>query len=78
MDLKGKGFIITESASNNITPSMIVEKPNSVKFVAEIQEAEAPNRNKRIYSKLAIDEAIKHSTVNSLAPHYGNIVLNSR
>lgn len=63
MDLKGKGYIITESASNNITPSMIVEKPNSVKFVAEIQEAEAPNRNKRIYSKLAIDEAIKHYTI---------------
>lgn len=60
---KGKGYIIYEAASNSLTPTLISEQPKFLKFTAELQEAETPNRNRRIYSKEAIDSGIKHYTV---------------
>lgn len=39
------------------------ESNNVTKFVAEIQEAEAPNRNRRIYSKEALESAIMHYSI---------------
>lgn len=60
---KGKGYLITEAASTGITPRVIQEEDQTTKFIAEIQEAEAPNRNGRIYSKEALDAAIRHYSI---------------
>lgn len=60
---KGKGYLITEAASTGITPRVIQEEEQTTKFIAEIQEAEAPNRNGRIYSKEALDAAIRHYSI---------------
>lgn len=60
---KDKGYIIFEAASANITPAMITDEQKVARFVAQLQEAEEPNRNNRIYSKNAIDGAIKHYSV---------------
>lgn len=60
---KGKGYLITEAASTGITPRVIQEEDQTTKFIAEIQEAETPNRNGRIYSKEALDAAIRHYSI---------------
>ena len=60
---KGKGYLITEAASTGITPRIVHDSEVTTKFVAEIQEAEAPNRNGRIYSKEALDSAIRHYSI---------------
>lgn len=57
---KGKGYLITEAATTGISPRIVHDSEVTTKFVAEIQEAEAPNRNGRIYSKEALDSAIRH------------------
>lgn len=60
---KGKGYLITEAATAVITPRVVQEDEQSTKFIAEIQEAEAPNRNGRIYSKEALDAAVRHYSI---------------
>lgn len=51
-------FIINESA---ISSSAVVEKKNSdtITFIATLQEADAPNRNGRIYPKTVLEEGIR-------------------
>jgi hypothetical protein len=51
-------FIINESA---ITSPAIVEKRNTdtITFIATLQEADAPNRNGRIYPKSVLEEGIR-------------------
>lgn len=61
---KGKGYLITEAATTGISPRIVHDSEVTTKFVAEIQEAEAPNRNGRIYSKEALDSAIRHYSNN--------------
>ena len=60
---KGKGYLITEAATTGISPRIVHDSEVTTKFVAEIQEAEAPNRNGRIYSKEALDSAIRHYSI---------------
>lgn len=61
--IKGKGYLITEAATTGISPRIVHDSEVTTKFVAEIQEAEAPNRNGRIYSKEALDSAIRHYSI---------------
>ena len=51
-------FIINESA---ISSSAIVEKKSNdtITFIATLQEADAPNRNGRIYPKTVLEEGIR-------------------
>lgn len=63
MDTSKRGYLIIESALNEMDPVILSEEQNTIRFKAQLQEAEMPNRNRRIYSKDAIDNAIKHYSV---------------
>lgn len=54
---KKDGYVILESGYTS-TPEIVSDKCDVTIFKAIIQEAELPNRNKRIYSKKALEEAI--------------------
>lgn len=54
---KKDGYVILESSYTS-TPEIVSDKCDVTIFKAIIQEAELPNRNKRIYSKRALEEAI--------------------
>lgn len=83
-----EGFIVCEEFTSS-TPSILAEENKSVIFEAVLQEADAPNRNKRIYGKDVLSEALNSPTIQeklrnktfygkiSLALHYSNIVSNS-
>jgi len=66
-----KGFIVVEDASTLATPTIIGTNSSkeSIKFEAELQEAEAPNRNGRIYDFKAIDDALNYYTVKEKIKH---------
>ena len=63
MDTSKRGYLIIESALNETDPIILSEEQNTIRFKAQLQEAEMPNRNRRVYSKDAIDGAIKHYSV---------------
>ena len=55
---EGRQYIINESSLTN--PVSISKKSsNTVEFIAVLQEADAPNRNGRIYPKAVLEEGIK-------------------
>lgn len=66
---ESKGIIIVESAEAPSAPSIVNQNLNTVKFEAELQEADAPNRNNRIYEKSAIDDALQYYTVKEKLKH---------
>jgi hypothetical protein len=51
-------FLIRESAFS-ATPSVLKHNPNTVEFIAVLQEADVPNRNGRIYYKKVLTEALE-------------------
>jgi hypothetical protein len=51
-------FLINESAFS-ATPTISKRNPNTVEFVAVMQEADRPNRNGRIYYKTVLEQALK-------------------
>lgn len=57
-----EAYVITETALTT-SPEIIEDNGKTIKFVAELQEAEAPNRNGRIYSREAIENALNHYSV---------------
>lgn len=57
-----EGFVVCEEFTSH-TPSILAEENKSVTFEAILQEADAPNRNKRIYSKSVLAEALNAPTV---------------
>lgn len=57
-----EGFIVCEEFTSS-TPSILAEENKSVIFEAVLQEADAPNRNKRIYGKDVLSEALNSPTV---------------
>lgn len=59
---ESKGFIVVEDAANS-APTIVEQNVNTVKFEAELQEADAPNRNNRIYDYSAINEALNNYTI---------------
>ena len=55
---KQRQYIINESSLTN--PVSISKKSsNTVEFIAILQEADAPDRNGRIYPKAVLEEGIK-------------------
>lgn len=59
---KNDGYIILESSYSSV-PEIVSDKCDVTVFKAIIQEAELPNRNKRIYSKKALMEALARPMV---------------
>lgn len=57
-----EGFIVSEEFTSS-TPSILAEENKSITFEAILQEAEAPNRNHRIYGKDVLDEALNAPTI---------------
>jgi Prohead core protein serine protease len=53
------GFLIIESTSEPTKPSILEHNKDSVVIEAVLQEAEAGNRNKRIYAFDALDGAVR-------------------
>lgn len=72
-----KGFVVSEEISmsrpkiisgaktNNsvLNEGMTLDDDQPIVFKAELQEADAPNRNNRIYTKRALEEALNHYSV---------------
>lgn len=57
-----EGFIVHEEF-NSSTPSILAEENKSITFEAILQEADAPNRNRRIYGKEVLQEALNAPTL---------------
>jgi len=57
-----KSYIISEAVVED-KPKIIDDSNGVVKFTAELQEAERPNRNGRIYGKQVINDALNHYSV---------------
>ena len=57
-----EGFIVSEEFTAS-TPSILADENRSIVFEAILREAEAPNRNKRIYGKDVLSEALNNPTV---------------
>lgn len=57
-----EGFIVCEEFTAS-TPSIMAEDNKKVVFEAILQEADAPNRNKRIYGKDVLVESLNNPTV---------------
>ena len=57
-----EGFIVNEEFTAS-TPSILADDNRSIIFEAILQEADAPNRNKRIYGKDVLSEALNNPTV---------------
>ena len=53
-----EGFLITEAVVGTSIPNIISQNNQSIVFEAKLQDAEIPNRNKRIYSRDALYNAI--------------------
>ena len=71
-----EGFIVCEEYTSS-TPSILAEENKSITFEAILQEADMPNRNKRIYSKEVLAEALKAPTVQEKLSHktfYGKLL----
>lgn len=65
---QNEGFIVCEEYTAS-TPSILAEENKSITFEAVLQEADAPNRNKRIYGKDVLAEALKAPTVQEKIAH---------
>lgn len=63
-----EGFIVCEEYTSS-TPSILAEENKSITFEAILQEADMPNRNKRIYGKDVLVEALKAPTVQEKLSH---------
>lgn len=57
-----EGFVVCEEFTAS-TPSILAEDNRSITFEAILQEADAPNRNKRIYGKDVLAEALNAPTI---------------
>lgn len=57
-----EGFIVCEEMTSS-TPSILADENQSITFEAILQEADAPNRNKRIYGKDVLTVALANPTV---------------
>ena len=57
-----QAYLITEETVAS-APDVMSDNSQSIKFTAELQEAERPNRNGRIYGKNIIDQALNHYSV---------------
>lgn len=57
-----EAFIINE-ASTSSTPEVMQDNSHSVKFIAELQEADRGNRNGRIYGKDVIQSGLDSPTI---------------
>lgn len=60
---RSEGFLIVEQTSQTMIPNVINNKDTSITFECQLQEAEVPNRNKRIYSKDALFEALSSDVI---------------
>ena len=60
--MNNEGFIVHEEF-NSSTPSILADDNRSITFEAILQEADAPNRNKRIYGKDVLSEALNNPTI---------------
>jgi hypothetical protein len=63
-----EGFIVCEEFTAS-TPSILADDNKSIVFEATLQEADAPNRNKRIYGKDVLSEALNNPTVREKIAH---------
>jgi len=66
---ESKGYIITEGSTTSSAPIITQENQNVVKFEAELQEADKPNRNGRIYDYTAINQALQYYAVQEKLKH---------
>lgn len=57
-----EGFVVCEEYTAS-TPKVLADENKSIVFEAILQEAEAPNRNKRIYGKDVLSEALNAPTI---------------
>lgn len=57
-----EGFVVCEEFTAS-TPSILADDNRSITFEAILQEADAPNRNKRIYGKDVLSEGLNNPTV---------------
>lgn len=57
-----EGFIVNEEFTAS-TPSILADDSRSIIFEAVLQEGDAPNRNKRIYGKDVLSEALNNPTI---------------
>lgn len=57
------GFLIIESNSEPMKPTILEYNKDDVVIEADLQDAEAGNRNRRVYSFEAIDSAIRSPQV---------------
>lgn len=55
--MEDNNFVILESSYTS-EPKIVSDNVDTTVFEAILQEAERPNRNKRIYSKRALEEAL--------------------
>jgi hypothetical protein len=58
-----KGYLITENAVTTNNPKIVEDTGRSTSILAVLQEADIPNRNKRVYGLNVLQEAIKSDYV---------------
>lgn len=58
-----EAFLVVEDVGNSTVPSIIANQNRSVLFEAELQEANKPNRNGRIYDRDALVESLNGSII---------------
>jgi len=51
-------FLITEAAMS-VAPTISKKNPNTIEFIAVLQEADKPNRNGRMYPKAVLEQALQ-------------------
>lgn len=60
---KVEGFLIVESSTTASFPNILQHNANSTIFEAKLQDAEAPNRNKRIYDRTALYNGLNSQVI---------------
>lgn len=76
MSKENIGYLVSESITLGSNTKVIKEKESSVVFQAQLQEANVPNRNGRIYPKEVIQTALDAPNVREKIEHkafYGRI-----
>jgi len=63
------GYLVTESVTISTDPKILRETESSVIFQAQLQTADTPNRNGRIYSKDTLDAALAAPNVKEKIEH---------
>ncbi|ALN97870.1 putative prohead core scaffold and protease [Bacillus phage vB_BpuM-BpSp] len=61
MDNNTKGYFIIESATEPMRPHIMEHERDDIVIKTVLQEAEAENRNKRVYAKDALMQAVNDS-----------------